>query len=112
MISCIFAFYIAAFALPAGAGTAVTLPAASATLQGADPDALYAKREDLASAREAERLWQERLTAHPDGLRDGLEARAGALLARRPCLRGGAEEDSRRRNRGGENRRELAAASA
>jgi tetratricopeptide (TPR) repeat protein len=66
MISCIFAFYIAAFAGPVGAGTAVALPATSAARQGGDPDALYARRDDLASAREAERLWQARLTAHPD----------------------------------------------
>jgi hypothetical protein len=65
MISCIFAFYIAAFVGPVGAGTAVTLSATSAAPQGGDPDALYARREDLASAREAERLWQARLTAHP-----------------------------------------------
>ena len=61
MISCILAFYIAAFALPGRAATASSLP----TVQNGDPDALYAKREDLASAREAERLWQERLTARP-----------------------------------------------
>jgi tetratricopeptide (TPR) repeat protein len=65
MISCILAFYIAAFAVPGHAGTAASLPAPRVTAQNADPDALYAKRDDLASAREAERLWQERLTAHP-----------------------------------------------
>lgn len=30
-----------------------------------DADALYAKRDDLASARQAAKLWQERLVAHP-----------------------------------------------
>jgi tetratricopeptide (TPR) repeat protein len=64
MISCILAFYIAAFALPGRAATGVPLPASRTTAQAGDPDALYAKREDLASAREAVRLWQERLTAH------------------------------------------------
>jgi tetratricopeptide (TPR) repeat protein len=33
--------------------------------QAADPDALYAKREDLASARAAERIWTERLGRDP-----------------------------------------------
>jgi tetratricopeptide (TPR) repeat protein len=65
MISCILAFYIAAFAVPGHAGTAASLPAPRVTAQNGDPDALYAKRDDLASAREAERLWQARLTAHP-----------------------------------------------
>jgi tetratricopeptide (TPR) repeat protein len=65
MISCILAFYIAAFAAPGGAATAASLPAPRLTAQNRDPDALYAKRDDLASAREAGRLWQERLTAHP-----------------------------------------------
>jgi tetratricopeptide (TPR) repeat protein len=65
MISCILAFYIAAFAAPGRAATAASLPAPRLTAQNRDPDALYAKRDDLASAREAGRLWQERLTAHP-----------------------------------------------
>lgn len=65
MISCILAFYIAAFALPGRAGASVAALAFQAPTQPGDPDALYAKREDLASAREAARLWQERLTAQP-----------------------------------------------
>jgi tetratricopeptide (TPR) repeat protein len=65
MISCILAFYIAALAAPGRAATAASLPAPRLTAQNRDPDALYAKRDDLASAREAGRLWQERLTAHP-----------------------------------------------
>jgi hypothetical protein len=65
MISCILAFYIAGFAAPGRAGTAASLPAPWVTAQNGDPDALYAKRDDLASAREAGRLWQERLTARP-----------------------------------------------
>ena len=52
MISCILAFYIAALA-PA---------AARAAAQDDDPDALYAKREDLASARRAVTVWQSRLS--------------------------------------------------
>jgi hypothetical protein len=58
MISCILAFYIAVFAQGGGS-------AAAAVAQSADPDALYGRREDLASAREAARLWQARLTADP-----------------------------------------------
>src|SRR4051812_6525848 len=65
MISCILAFYIAAFPVSAGDAGMTTAMVFLAPPQ-ADPDALYAKREDLASAREAGRLWQERLTAHPD----------------------------------------------
>ena len=66
MISCIFAFYIAAFASPGRAAVALTAPGwFQASPPAGDPDALYAKREDLASAREAVRLWQERLTAQP-----------------------------------------------
>lgn len=65
MMSCILAFYIAAFAVPGHGGTAASLPVPRAMAQNGDPDALYAKRDDLASAREAERLWQARLTAHP-----------------------------------------------
>src|SRR5687768_7156920 len=66
MISCILAFYIATSVVPSAA--AGWLPAGSpapVTPQDADPDALYAKRDDLASARRAEQLWQERLAAHP-----------------------------------------------
>lgn len=65
MISCILAFYIAAFVSSGGAVARVVSAASPATPQAGDPDALYAKREDLASAREAVRLWQERLAAHP-----------------------------------------------
>jgi len=49
MISCIFVLYLAVFAAPAA--------------QAADPDALYAQREDLASARRAVDIWSGRLQA-------------------------------------------------
>jgi tetratricopeptide (TPR) repeat protein len=55
MISCILAFYIAASAA-FSAGPAQTQPA--------DPDALYAHRDDMASARRAEAIWAERLKAN------------------------------------------------
>jgi hypothetical protein len=51
MISCILALYLAA-------------PAVGAFVQP-DPDALYARREDLASARQAERIWGDRLRTAP-----------------------------------------------
>jgi hypothetical protein len=54
MISCIFAFYIA---LSAGFGGVAAAQA--------DPDELYARRDDLASARQAETIWAERLAARP-----------------------------------------------
>jgi tetratricopeptide (TPR) repeat protein len=53
MISCIFSLYLAAFAHP------FALP------QAADPDALYAQRQDPASARRAAGLWAERLEGNP-----------------------------------------------
>jgi hypothetical protein len=92
MISCILAFYIAAFAVPGHAGTVASLPAPRATAQNGDPDALYAKRDDLASAREAERLWQERLTAHPQDF----EA-AWKLARTRYWLGGHASEGDRKK---------------
>jgi tetratricopeptide (TPR) repeat protein len=66
MISCILAFYIAASATPAGpAAQAAVGTVQSGSTAPAGPDALYARREDLASARAAEALWQERLRAQP-----------------------------------------------
>jgi hypothetical protein len=63
MISCILAFYIAAHAPAAALGLAPVIPpAARAAAQDNDPDALYAKREDLASARRAVAAWQSRLS--------------------------------------------------
>src|SRR5688572_21656018 len=53
MISCILAFYLALFAIP-GAPT-----------QGANADALYARRDDLASARQAADIWAAQLTKNP-----------------------------------------------
>jgi hypothetical protein len=63
MISCIVAFYIAAFA-PAGAlGLAQGIPAETPPAARNDnPDVLYAARENLASARRAVAIWQDRLS--------------------------------------------------
>ena len=66
MISCILAFYIAGPGVLAAAAVLQAAPAAA--VAGADtgnPDVLYARRDDLASARAAERIWQERLRAQP-----------------------------------------------
>lgn len=58
MISCIFVFYIAAFGVT-GPQTAA-IPA-----EAADPDALYAKRDDVASAGRAASAWADRLARNP-----------------------------------------------
>jgi hypothetical protein len=55
MISCILAFYLGLFGVPAAA----QVPSAE------DPDALYAARDDLACARQAETIWAARLASNP-----------------------------------------------
>jgi hypothetical protein len=56
MISCISLLYIALLGAPAVPAYAQSTPAAAD-----DPDALYAKRDDLSSARRAEAIWAQRL---------------------------------------------------
>ena len=67
MISCILAFYLAASAAPGPLAAAVLQPATPtrAAGQNADPDALYAGRDDLAKAREAAAVWRARLKQNP-----------------------------------------------
>jgi tetratricopeptide (TPR) repeat protein len=65
MMSCILALYLA---LPPEPAAAVPERAALAQTQTGDPDALYARRDDLASAREAARIWQQRLAADPQNV--------------------------------------------
>jgi hypothetical protein len=92
MISCILAFYIATSIVPSAA--AGWLPAgihAPVTPQDADPDALYAKRDDLASARRAERLWHQRLAARPQ------DFEAAWKLARARYWLGGHAAESERK---------------
>jgi tetratricopeptide (TPR) repeat protein len=61
MISCILILY---FAL--SGGMRLQPPAAADAAQSAqDPDALYAKREDAASARQAATIWADRLQRNP-----------------------------------------------
>jgi hypothetical protein len=75
MLSCILVFYLAATTVqPAG-----------------DADALYAAREDLAKAREAERIWNERLAANPKDFPS-----AWKLARARYWLGGHAPESERR----------------
>jgi hypothetical protein len=50
MISCILTLYLALF---------------GATAQSADPDALYAQREDVTRARQAATIWAEQLATNP-----------------------------------------------
>jgi hypothetical protein len=60
MISCILVFYLAVSAVPDSAR-----PNAARGPQASDPDALYAARTDLAKAREAARIWSDRLQKNP-----------------------------------------------
>lgn len=66
-MSCIAVLYLAAFAVP-GTPLAPRLTTAAPSLQAAapgDPDALYAARTDLASARAAAAIWEARLARDP-----------------------------------------------
>jgi tetratricopeptide (TPR) repeat protein len=74
MISCILLFYLAHLpdfrvkAEAAGvraARAAFLAPPGGFRLQADDPDALYARRADLASARAAEKIWADRLARNP-----------------------------------------------
>lgn len=78
MISCIFAFYLAVSVVPVRA-------------QAPDPDALYAKREDLASARQAAEIWAGRLAA------DARDFEAAWKLARARYWLGGHAPEAERR---------------
>ncbi len=69
-MSCILVLYCAVIAAgPAGVHSPRAAGDAEAPLQlgsgSGDPDALYAKREDIASAREAAAIWQARLQQNP-----------------------------------------------
>ena len=83
MISCILVLYLAG---PGHAGRAVgagvVIPSAIETAiarqQTDDPDALYAEREQLASARAAEAIWAGATRPEPEGLRVRMEAGARA----------------------------------
>lgn len=83
MISCIFVFYIAAL-------IALPLPAAGAA-QPADPDALYARRDELSSARRAEAVWADRLA------RDARDFESAWKLARARYWLGGHAPEAERK---------------
>jgi len=83
MISCILAFYIAALAPAAALGLAPAVSSTRTAAQDDDPDALYAKREDLASARRAVAVWQSRLS------RDARDFESAWKLARARYWLGG-----------------------
>ena len=80
MMSCILVFYLAVHASFAFAPQSV-----------ADPDALYAQRAELASAREAADIWQARLQTDPTDF-----VSAWKLGRARYWLGGHAAEDERR----------------
>jgi hypothetical protein len=79
MISCILTLYLAVSpasfyaCLPQGTAIPDLQPQAclragdrsAAVAAQADPDALYARRDDIASAREAEKIWADRLQTNP-----------------------------------------------
>jgi tetratricopeptide (TPR) repeat protein len=74
MTSCIFVLYISVFVGGTTTDFRYTEIGSARTLQAGvppaqtdarDPDALYARREDLASARQAEQIWADRLTKDP-----------------------------------------------
>ena len=60
-------------------------------VQTVDPDALYGKREDLASARQAEAIWKDRLTRNPNDFES-----AWKLARARYWLGGHAPEQERK----------------
>jgi tetratricopeptide (TPR) repeat protein len=63
MMSCIFVFYLLAFrvAAPALPSIFAASPPTVSQNESADPDALYAKRENVAFAQRAAAIWQSRL---------------------------------------------------
>src|SRR5690349_8277087 len=77
MISCILLVYLAAFA--------------GGVTQSVDPDALYAQREDVGSARRAADVWASRLQADPKDFES-----AWKLARARYWLGGHASENERK----------------
>jgi tetratricopeptide (TPR) repeat protein len=68
MTSCICVLYIALIGTLEAPRTQAPAPATAAVANAAisdDPDALYAKRDDLASARRAASIWAQRLQQNP-----------------------------------------------
>jgi hypothetical protein len=87
MISCIFVLYISASAALNGCAIQDTQTTA------ADPDALYAQRENLASAQQAADIWAARMRANP------ADVEAAWKLARTKYWLGGhGPEEGRRKH--------------
>ena len=102
MISCIFLLYIAGAPGPVASGHDFRLEAEATDFSRGfhlqveapptkDPDALYAHRDDLDSARAAERIWADRLRDKPDDFES-----AWKLARVRYWLGGHASEDNRK----------------
>jgi hypothetical protein len=68
MMSCIFVFYLLAFPLTVTLIPSVSPASAIERVQdeSADPDALYAKRENVIFAQQAAAFWQSRLQKNPN----------------------------------------------
>jgi tetratricopeptide (TPR) repeat protein len=90
MMSCILAFYIVLSGMP-GPAAAAARATPVVTAQPDDPDALYARREDLTNARRAEAIWAARLEADPKDFES-----AWKLARARYWIGGRAPADDRR----------------
>jgi len=67
-MSCIFVFYLLAFPLAVTSVQSVS-PASAVELiqdESLDPDALYARRENVTFAQQAAAIWQSRLQKNPN----------------------------------------------
>jgi TRAP transporter T-component len=94
MMSCICVLYIALLGAPGlpGAQTpAPVLPSVAGVDTAGNPDALYAHREDLASARRAAAVWAQRLQQQPKDFESAWK------LARARYWLGGHAPDAQRR---------------
>jgi tetratricopeptide (TPR) repeat protein len=68
MMSCIFVFYLLAFPLAVTLVRSVSAASVVEVIQdqSPDPDALYARRENVAFAKQAATIWQSRLQKNPN----------------------------------------------
>jgi tetratricopeptide (TPR) repeat protein len=68
MMSCIWVFYLLLFSATPDVRPVIGTVQSPVSLPGesSDPDALYAKRQDIPSAQQAARIWQSRLLKNPN----------------------------------------------
>jgi tetratricopeptide (TPR) repeat protein len=66
MMSCIWVLYLALSGVSSPSAFADARTGSTIVQQTADPDALYARREDIASAQQAAGIWQSRLQQNPN----------------------------------------------